>query len=118
MTDAKHPTASDFQRLIQGHHDDPFALLGPHFADDTQYVTAFDPGAHQMWAVIDGTSHPLDPVQDAPGVFRGKVPGDAPYHLKGAAQGSHSCILFSRKYDSYCKQTLPGFSSAFLQISE
>ena len=45
MTDAKHPTASDFQRLIQGHHDDPFALLGPHFADDTQYVTAFDPGA-------------------------------------------------------------------------
>ncbi|SFC99115.1 1,4-alpha-glucan branching protein GlgB [Salipiger profundus] len=88
MTDAKHPTASDFQRLIQGHHDDPFALLGPHFADDTQYVTAFDPGAHQMWAVIDGTSHPLDPVQDAPGVFRGKVPGDAPYHLKGAAQGS------------------------------
>ncbi|WP_417741256.1 1,4-alpha-glucan branching protein GlgB [Salipiger sp.] len=86
MTDANHPPASEFHRLTQGQHDDPFALLGPHRTKDgDRQVTAFDPGARQMWAVIGSDTHPLDPVPDAPGVFRGNVPGDKPYHLRGKA---------------------------------
>ncbi|APZ54786.1 1,4-alpha-glucan branching protein GlgB [Salipiger abyssi] len=88
MTDANHPTAPDFQRLINGHHDDPFSILGPHSQDGARSVTAFDPGAREMWAVIGDKPHPLAPVDGAPGVFRGKVPGDKPYFLRGAAGGN------------------------------
>ncbi len=87
--DANHPSASDYHRLINGQHDDPFALLGPHDIDGRRYVTVFDPGAEDMWAVIGDTGHRLDPLPDAPGVFRGPVPGTQPYYLRGGAQGNH-----------------------------
>ncbi|WP_289151382.1 1,4-alpha-glucan branching protein GlgB [uncultured Salipiger sp.] len=89
MTDAKHPPASEFQRLIQGQHDDPFGLLGPRGSGDDRHVTAFDPGAEQMFACTTDARHRLDPVPDAPGVFRGPVPGDGHYWLRGEAKGEH-----------------------------
>lgn len=75
------------QRLLDGDHDDPFAVLGPHEIDGLRHVTCFDPGAHEMAAVVAGVRHPLDPVPGAPGVFRGPVPGDLEYHLRGSANG-------------------------------
>ncbi|MBU2962237.1 1,4-alpha-glucan branching protein GlgB [Citreicella sp. C3M06] len=89
MMDEIHPAAPDFHRLINGHHDDPFALLGPHVFDGARHVTAFDPGAEEMWAMIGEDSHRLEPVAEAPGIFRGPVPGDLPYYLRGSAQGRH-----------------------------
>lgn len=89
MTDAKHPPASEFQRLILGQHDDPFGLLGPRGSGDDRHVTAFDPGAEQMFACTTDARHRLDPVPDAPGVFRGPVPGDGHYWLRGEAKGEH-----------------------------
>lgn len=84
------PTPTDFaisledaRRIVVGQHDDPFAVLGPHKIGRSRYVTAFDPGATQLWAVVAGKAHSLEPVPDAPGVFSGKVPGAKPYILRG-----------------------------------
>ena len=76
-------STEDARRIVHGHHDDPFSVLGPHKVGRSRYVTAFDPGAHELSALVDGKPHTLDPVPDAPGVFSGKVPGTKPYRLKG-----------------------------------
>ncbi|EIE50653.1 glycogen branching enzyme [Citreicella sp. 357] len=89
MMDATHPSAPDYRRLINGQHDDPFSLLGPHEIDGQRYVTAFDPGAEDMWAVVGDDGHRLHPVDDAPGIFRGPVPGAQSYYLRGGAKGNH-----------------------------
>ena len=73
----------DARRIVIGQHDNPFAVLGPHKIGRSRHVTAFDPGAVKLWAVVSGKAHGLEPVHDAPGVFTGKVPGTKPYTLKG-----------------------------------
>ncbi len=73
----------DARRIVIGQHDDPYAVLGPHKVGRTRFVTAFDPGAKAMSAIVGGKAHPLSGVVDAPGVFSGKVPGTAPYTLRG-----------------------------------
>ncbi len=70
-------------RVAQGTCDDPFSVLGPHEIGGTRHVTAFDPNADALVAVIGKDEHPLAPVDGAPGVFRGEVPGHAPYGLRG-----------------------------------
>ncbi|MBM2575584.1 1,4-alpha-glucan branching protein GlgB [Jannaschia sp. Os4] len=67
-------------RIVEGTHDDPFAILGPHEIDGILHVTAFDPGATALAARIDGADHPLAPQGD--GVFRGPVPS-RDYRLAG-----------------------------------
>ncbi|GGG60834.1 1,4-alpha-glucan branching enzyme GlgB [Salipiger pallidus] len=87
--DASTPPASEFERLIHGQHDDPFALLGPHGTGKDRIVTVFDPGAQTLHAVTDdGTTHPLTPMGGAPGIFRGPVPGSGHYWLRGEASGN------------------------------
>ena len=88
MSTPTHHPEHDLHRLLRGEHDDPFALLGPHGTGEARVVTAFDPGAERMWALTEGAEHPLHPVHDAHGLFRGDVPGDAPYRLRGTAGGS------------------------------
>ena len=73
--------------LVEGRCDDPFALLGPHKVGRFRTVTAFDPGAEEMAALTGGKAHPLAPLPELPGVFSGKVPGKAPYTLRGTAGG-------------------------------
>ena len=46
-------TASDAERLLSGHHDDPFAILGPHVHDGGTVVRAFDPGAARLAVIAD-----------------------------------------------------------------
>ena len=73
----------DARRISVGQHDDPFAVLGPHKVGRGRYVTAFDPGAAKLSAVVDGKRHPLAPVDGVQGMFSGKVPGTKPYSLHG-----------------------------------
>jgi 1,4-alpha-glucan branching enzyme len=73
-----HATVS---RLLTASHDDPFAVLGPHRHGRATWVTAIDPGAHELFAVIGGKEHKLDRVEGA--LFCGKVPAGKPYRLRG-----------------------------------
>ena len=66
----------DARRIVEGTHDDPFRILGPHDG----HVTAFDPGVDRLSARVDGADHPLEPLGD--GLFRGPVPAGA-YRLAG-----------------------------------
>jgi 1,4-alpha-glucan branching enzyme len=72
---------SDVSRLLHATHDDPFAILGPHKRGRATYVTAIDPGADHLEAVVGSKSYPLDRVEGA--LFSGKVPGGKPYRLRG-----------------------------------
>ena len=76
-------STEDAHRITVGQLDDPFAVLGPHPVGRTRYVTAFDPGAASLSAVVDGKKHGLTQVDGVRGVFSGKVPGTKPYHLHG-----------------------------------
>ena len=77
------PTTEDARAIILGTHGDPFAVLGPHMRGGTRHVTAFDPGAVRLAAVIGETEHDLPGVEHAPGVFSGPVPGEETYFLRG-----------------------------------
>ncbi len=78
---------SVLNRIIEGRFDDPFAVLGPHRKGRLRYVTAFDPGATEMAAVVAGKASPLEPVAGYPGLFSGKVAGTKPYQLRGRRDG-------------------------------
>jgi len=78
---------ADAIAISHGAHGDPFAVLGPHSLGRSRVVRAFDPGAERLWAVVAGKAHPLNPVPHAHGVFAGKVPGTAPYNLRGEGHG-------------------------------
>ncbi|QMU58423.1 MAG: 1,4-alpha-glucan branching protein GlgB [Boseongicola sp.] len=73
----------DARRIVVGQHDDPFSVLGPHKFGRSRFVTAFDPGAVRLFAVVAGKRHALAAVPDVRGVFSGKVPGTKPYLLVG-----------------------------------
>ncbi|SNR27656.1 1,4-alpha-glucan branching protein GlgB [Puniceibacterium sediminis] len=84
MTEQTDPkTFALLRRVIDARCDDPFAILGPHGHGAHRSVTAYDPGATAMWAVVDGTALPLAPQSGLPGIFRGTVPGSKPYVLRG-----------------------------------
>ncbi len=67
--------------LADGSHGDPFAVLGPHRHGRSRWVTAIDPGADRLFAVVGRKAHEL-PRLHGP-VFSGKVPGTAGYRLRG-----------------------------------
>ncbi len=69
-------------RLLSATHDDPFAVLGPHDIDGVRSVTAIDPWAETMVALVGDTEHPL--AQLRAGLFHGPVPGSAAYRLRGS----------------------------------
>ncbi|PTX54962.1 1,4-alpha-glucan branching enzyme [Litoreibacter ponti] len=79
-------TPNDFDHIIRGTFDAPFDILGPKKVGRSRYVTAFDPGAAKMWAVIGSKAHPLAPIEGHPGLFTGKAPGTKPYLLRGQAE--------------------------------
>ena len=87
-------------RLLRGHHDDPFAVLGPHEQDGARYVTTYDPGADRMWALVRGVRHLLEPT-NVPGFFRGPVPGDMAYMLLGEDHGEDGEPRVYEREDPY-----------------
>ncbi|MFC3570045.1 1,4-alpha-glucan branching protein GlgB [Paracoccus simplex] len=74
-------------RIAEGRFDDPFAVLGPHLRGGQRHVTAFDPGAQELAAMLGRKAYPLAPVEGCPGLFHGKVPGADPYLLRGRRDG-------------------------------
>ncbi|MCG6902325.1 MAG: 1,4-alpha-glucan branching protein GlgB [Rhodobacter sp.] len=70
-------------RICNGTFDAPFSVLGPHKSGRATYVTAFDPGAARLSAIVGKKAHPLTPVANHAGVFSGKVTGGKPYRLRG-----------------------------------
>ena len=78
---------SVLNRIIEGRFDDPFAVLGPQRRGRVRHVTAFDPGATEMAAMVAGKAYPLEPVSGYPGLFSGKVAGAKPYLLRGRGDG-------------------------------
>lgn len=67
--------------LLHARHSDPFSILGQQTFGRTRWVTAIDPGADTLSAVVAGKSHPLERIIGP--VFGGKVPGRKPYTLRG-----------------------------------
>ncbi|RVV99610.1 1,4-alpha-glucan branching protein GlgB [Mesobaculum littorinae] len=72
----------DARRLDAGRHADPFSVLGPHTAGRSTWVTALEPGATRVAAVVDGKEHPLERAGAGLVVFTGKIPADKPYTLR------------------------------------
>ncbi|WP_353472164.1 1,4-alpha-glucan branching protein GlgB [Salipiger sp. H15] len=100
MSHASTSPESALLRLLRGHHDDPFAVLGPHEIDGERHVTAYDPGADRMWALVKGVRHPLEPA-NVPGFFSGPVPGDMAYTLLGEDHGEDGEPQLFEKEDPY-----------------
>ncbi|WP_116085647.1 1,4-alpha-glucan branching protein GlgB [Tropicimonas sp. IMCC34011] len=92
-TQNSHPASAAspeaYRSIIEGRSDDPFAVLGPHGSGKDRTVTAFDPGAASLAAVVGGTSHPLEPVEGAAGLFSGPVP-EGDYTLRGTGAGGET----------------------------
>ncbi|MBT8454805.1 MAG: 1,4-alpha-glucan branching protein GlgB [Rhodobacteraceae bacterium] len=78
----------DAQAIIAATHSDPFAVLGQHVRNDVPHVIAYDPGAERLDAVFGEDTHPLSPVENAPGLFAGPVPKKGPYLLCGTSGGA------------------------------
>ena len=83
------PSADDIQRLVQGRHGDPFALLGPH-RDDAggMQVRAFLPGARAVEVLAATSAQRLDTLKrvHADGLWAGPVAlaagPQSPYRLQ------------------------------------
>ena len=68
---------TDKERLAAGRHDDPFAVLGPHERDGARHVTAYLPGAAEVFAEVGKRRVPLATAPGWEGLFSGPVPGGA-----------------------------------------
>jgi 1,4-alpha-glucan branching enzyme len=69
----------------QGHHGDPFAVLGVHDVGGRHVLRVMQPGAEQVWALTP------DPVALSPlgdGLFAGVLPARAPYRLRAEGHGA------------------------------
>ena len=75
--------AEEARALDEARHPDPFSILGPHKHGRATWVTAIDPGAERLFALVGGKRHELTRVLGS--VFSGKVPGGKPYRLHGEA---------------------------------
>ncbi|MEM0949429.1 MAG: 1,4-alpha-glucan branching protein GlgB [Pseudomonadota bacterium] len=70
--------------FVRGRSDDPFAAMGRHSRGGHACVTAFDPTAARLVALVEGAEYTLDPVLDAPGAFAGRVPPETSTYRLGA----------------------------------
>jgi 1,4-alpha-glucan branching enzyme len=71
------------EAIVEGRHDDPFAVLGLHDGPDGCRVRAFVPGAESVEALArDGA--PLAPLAclHPGGFFEGRLAGRVPYRLR------------------------------------
>ena len=81
------PTRGAIAALLDGRHDDPFSLLGPHAGPDGTFVRAWIPSAETL-AAYDLSGAPLGTLErtDERGLFEGSIDGDPQpitYHAAG-----------------------------------
>ncbi len=74
--------------LVEGRHEDPFSILGPHLIDEGGRrmlgVRAFLPHAKQAWVVAPGAQHLAADAANPPGrLVRGDLPRSG--NAKGAS---------------------------------
>ncbi|AXJ95997.1 MULTISPECIES: 1,4-alpha-glucan branching protein GlgB [unclassified Sphingomonas] len=81
------PSRAAIDALVEGRHDDPFALLGVFAAPKGSFARALVPGAETVEAhdLAGASLGPLARI-DGRGLFEGVLPGD-PQPLKYKAQG-------------------------------
>ncbi|HYZ62832.1 MAG TPA: 1,4-alpha-glucan branching protein GlgB [Acetobacteraceae bacterium] len=74
--------------LVEGRHEDPFAILGPHRVDGQTWVRAFLPGADAV-EVIDRAGQPIAALKCVypPGFFEGPAAVDGAYRLRVQSHG-------------------------------
>jgi 1,4-alpha-glucan branching enzyme len=81
------PPRGALQALVEGRHDDPFALLGAHAGPEGTFARTWVPGAETVAAhSLAGAQLGVLSQCDEPGLFEGRVTGD-PQPLKYRAQG-------------------------------
>src|SRR5271165_237429 len=73
-------TPNEIEAIVQGHHGDPFRLLGPHQSGSHWEVRAFLPQASEAWVEHQGESLLMEKV-DAGGLFLRKL-AEAPGHYR------------------------------------
>ena len=81
------------QRLCEGRHGDPFAVLGPHRRTDGRiWVQAFLPGAAAVSALVGASEAPLR-RRHPDGFFEGPLPADGVYRLQVTWQDGGRTLL-------------------------
>jgi 1,4-alpha-glucan branching enzyme len=71
------------QAIVSGRCGDPFGVLGLHDRGGKPVLTAFVPGADQVWAITGRSAKTaLAAVPDAPGLFAGVLKKAPPYRLR------------------------------------
>jgi 1,4-alpha-glucan branching enzyme len=74
--------ASDAQALAQGHHGDPFAVLGPHPGAGETIIRTFQPQAERVFVLTDQGAVEMKRVHQA-GLFAARLPpGLGAYRLR------------------------------------
>jgi len=86
MTDA-HLGYGAAQAITEGRHGDPFSVLGLHKRQGEWVVTAFVPGAQQLW-VLTAVETEAVPVTGAGGLFAAVLPAPVPYRLRAEGSGA------------------------------
>jgi len=81
------------QRLCEGQHGDPFAILGPYRQSDGRtWVRVFLPGASAVSAAVGELQEPLR-RRHPDGVFEGPLPAEGVYRLQVTWQdGGHALL--------------------------
>ena len=71
-----------FNDIIRGTSDDPFAQLGPRSDGEQRQIVAFAPEAERLFALVGDASYPLNPLDGAPGIYTGTLPAEGSYELQ------------------------------------
>jgi 1,4-alpha-glucan branching enzyme len=86
--------AEDAQRILRARHDDPYAVLGPHYVEalDALAFRALSPETEQLYAVVDGRPEILYELAriHKDGLFQAIIPGlraGTQYRLQVVKQG-------------------------------
>ncbi len=86
----KFLTAEVAESLANGSHNNPFSVLGAHAHGESTFVTAFNPDASKLLAVVNDKEFPLSPVLEAPGIFVGRIPASTAYQLRAVGPGEET----------------------------
>ena len=70
-----HPIA-EIDRIVDGWHHDPHAILGPHEVDDGTLIRVLRPKADEVWVVTAGDRIPMLHIHR--GVWVARLPGSIP----------------------------------------
>lgn len=81
-----HPIA-EIDRIVDGWHHDPHAILGPHEVDDGTLIRVLRPKADEVWVVTAGDRIPMLHIHR--GVWAARLPGSTPDYRIDVQYGEH-----------------------------